>query len=214
MGIYPQKIELSEEWKRTSTSNQQPTNTMPTVIPTEERLYRKQIRLFKKNLRNQLLTSRFTTATWTENEFYRKKHRNVGCIYCSPDPISKSILVDTNLFILEMNNDTNKIIGIGLIRNQPVNGKLTVYSKGNYNRYTFVGRTRIDRSEMNEEEDLVMKIFDILCFRGNKHMKRGQGLKSFPTELLFTLIKQVDLIKYIGNMFKDRLENSTKEANK
>jgi hypothetical protein len=67
---------------------------------------------------------------------------------------------------------------------------------------------------MNEEEDLVMKIFDILCFRGNKHMKRGQGLKSFPTELLFTLIKQVDLIKYIGNMFKDRLENSTKEANK
>jgi hypothetical protein len=113
-----------------------------------------------------------------------------------------------------MNNDTNKIIGIGLIRNQPVNGKLSVYSKGNYNRYTFVGRTRIDRSEMNEEEDLVMKIFDILCFRGNKHMKRGQGLKSFPTELLFTLIKQVDLIKYIGNMFKDRLENSTKEANK
>ena len=108
-----------------------------------------------------------------------------------------------------MNNDTNKIIGIGLIQNQAVNGKLNVYSKGNYNRYTFIGRKRIDRSEMNEEEDLVMKIFDILCFRGNKHMKRGQGLKSFPIELIYTLLKQVDLIKYIGNMFKQRLLKNT-----
>ena len=62
---------------------------------------------------------------------------------------------------------------------------------------------------MNEEEDLVMKIFDILCFRGNKHMKRGQGLKSFPIELIYTLLKQVDLIKYIGNMFKQRLLKNT-----
>ena len=188
---------------------------MPTAVPTEDRVYRKQIRLFKKNLRNQILTSRFTTSTWNENEVYRKKHSNVGCIYCCPDPISKSIMVDTNLFILEMNNDTNKIIGIGLIRNQPANGKITVYSKGNYNRYTYIGRNRIGRSEMNEEEDLVMKIFDILCFHGNKHMKRGQGLKSFPTELLFTLIKKLDLVKYIGNMFKERLlKSSSKETNK
>jgi len=187
---------------------------MPTAVPTEDRVYRKQIRLFKKHLRNQILTSRFTTATWNENEAYRKKHSNVGCIYGSPDPITKSILIDTNLFILEMNNDTNKIIGIGLIRNHPINGKLNVYCKGNYNRYTFIGRMRIDRSEMNEEEDLVMKIFDILCFRGNKHMKRGQGLKSFPTELLFILIKKVDLVKYIGNMFKERLLNLSKETNK
>lgn len=178
---------------------------MTTEISTTSQVYRKQLRQFKKNMRNHILTSRFTKSTWRENELYREKHKNIGCIYCSPDPISKSIMIDTNIFILEMNNDTNKIIGIGLIRNQSVNGKLNVYSKGNYNRYSFIGKTRIDRSEMTEEEDLVMKIFDILCFRGNKHMKRGQGLKSFPTELLFTLSKQLDLIKYIGNMFKERL---------
>jgi len=187
---------------------------MPTAVAPEKRVYRKQLRSFEKNLRNRILTSRFTTSTWNENELYRNKHNNIGCIYCCPDPISKSIKLDTNLFILEMNNDTNKIIGVGLIRNQYVNGKLNVYSKGNYNRYTYVGRKRIDRSEMNEEEDLVMKIFDILCFRGNKHMKRGQGLKSFPIELLFTLCKKVDLVKYIGNMFKERLMNSSNETNK
>lgn len=178
---------------------------MTTEISTTSQIHRKQLRQFKKNMRNHILTSRFTKSTWRENELYREKHKNIGCIYCSPDPISKSIMIDTNIFILEMNNDTNKIIGIGLIRNQSVNGKLNVYSKGNYNRYSFIGKKRIDRSEMTEEEDLVMKIFDILCFRGNKHMKRGQGLKSFPTELLFILSKQLDLIKYIGNMFKERL---------
>jgi len=188
---------------------------MNPVAPTDKRGYRKQIRLFKKNLRNHILTSRFTNATWNENENYRRRHPNIGCVYCSPDPISKSIMTDTNLFILEMNNDTNKIIGIGLIKNQSINGKLNVYSKGNYNRYTFIGRTRIDRNEMNEEEDLVMKIFDILCFRGNKHMKRGQGLKSFPVELIYRLSKEIDLIKYIGNMFKQRLiRNTTTETNK
>lgn len=187
---------------------------METVNPIDKRGYRKQLRLFKKDLRNHLLTTRFTTATWNENENYRKLHSNIGCVYCCPDPISKSIMIDTNLFILEMNNDTNKIIGIGLIRNQSVNGKLSVYSKGNYNRYTFIGRTRIDRSEMNEEEDLVMNIFDILCFRGNTHMKRGQGLKSFPTELIYKLSKKFDLIKYIGNMFKQRLLTNNDETNK
>ena len=178
---------------------------MPTAISTNERLHRKQLRTFKKNMRNHILTSRFTTTTWNENKTYRNTHKSVGCIYCSPDPISKSIMIDTNLFILEMNNDTNKIMGIGLIRNQHVNGKLNVYNKGNYNRYAFIGRIRIDRTDMTEEEDLVMKIFDILCFRGNTHMKRGQGLKSFPTDLLYRLSQKVDLITYIGNMFKSRL---------
>ena len=187
---------------------------MTTEISTTSQIHRKQLRQFKKNVRNHILTSRFTKSTWRENELYREKHKNIGCIYCSPDPISKSIMIDTNIFILEMNNDTNKIIGIGLIRNQYVNGKLNVYSKGNYNRYTYVGKKRIDRSEMNEEENLVMKIFDILCFHGNRHMKRGQGLKSFPIELLFKLFKKVDLVKYIGNMFKERLMNSSKETNK
>ena len=89
---------------------------MPTAVAPETRVYRKQLRSFEKNLRNRILTSRFTTSTWNENELYRNKHNNIGCIYCCPDPISKSIKLDTNLFILEMNNDTNKIIGVEIGR--------------------------------------------------------------------------------------------------
>jgi len=109
---------------------------MATQISTETKIYKKQLRLYKKSLRTQLLTSRFTTETSVENELYRKKYKMTGCVYCCPDPISKTILPDSNMFILEMNNDTNKIIGIGLIKNRPISSKLRVYNNGNYNKYT------------------------------------------------------------------------------
>jgi hypothetical protein len=110
------------------------------------------------------------------------------------------------MFVLEMNNDTNKIIGIGMVRNHPVVNKYSVYSEGNYNRYVFVGKTRIDRSEMDEEEERIMKVFDILCFTGNKHMKRGQGLRLFPVEMLYRCSKKIDLVQFICEMFRKRMQ--------
>ena len=50
----------------------------------------------------------------------------------------------------------------------------------------FVGKHRIDRNDMDEMEERVMKALDIICFKGNHHMKRGHGLLSFPHVLLPT----------------------------
>ena len=50
---------------------------MPTAVAPETRVYRKQLRSFERNLRNRILTSRFSTSTWNENELYRKKHNNI-----------------------------------------------------------------------------------------------------------------------------------------
>ena len=56
----------------------------------------------------------------------------------------------------EMNNDTNRILGIGLIHNRTVH-KTWIYEDGNYNRNTYIGKRRIDRSEMTEEEEKIMQ---------------------------------------------------------
>ena len=104
-----------------------------------------------------------------------------------------------------MNNDSNRIMGIGMVRNRAVVNRYIVYMEGNYNRFNFIGKNRIDRSEMTEKEEEVMKAFDILCFTGNKHMKRGQGLKSFPIEMLFNCSKKLDLVDFIREMFKRRI---------
>ncbi len=162
-------------------------------------------------MRNHIMTSRFNTSTLQENERYRTSKANVGCIYCSPDPIASVIPMESIMFVLEMNNDTNKIMGIGMVRNRPIVSKITVYSNGNYNRYVYIGKNRINRTEMSDDEERIMKVFDILCFSGNTHMKRGQGLKSFPTEMLFKMSARLDMVSYIGEMFKKRIRPTRTE---
>lgn len=161
---------------------------------------------YKKNQKVNLLTSRFTNDTWEENKEFRIE-KDIGCVYCSPDPIKKDIAINSILLILEMNNSMNRIIGVGMIKNHPICNKYKVYKKDNYNRYVYLGKRRIDREEMSEEEEEIMKVFDILCFKGNRHMKRARGLKSFPLDTLHRINEGsgVDLIKRISEMFKIRL---------
>jgi hypothetical protein len=175
------------------------------MIPTEQKLHRLEIREYKKQLRHFLMTSRFNTDTWNQNENYRRSNKNIGCIYCSPDPISQHVPTDSIMFVLEMNNDMNSIMGIGMVRNRPIVNKHRVYDNGNYNRYVFTGNMRISRTDMTELEEQIMRAFDILCFTGNKHMKRGQGLKSFPIDILHRCNKKMDLVQFISNMFKQRI---------
>jgi hypothetical protein len=179
------------------------------MIPTEKNIHQMFLREYRKQLRNFLLTTRFNNSTWNENVQYRKTHPKIGCIYCCPDQVSQAIPIESVMFILEMNNDTNKIMGIGLVRNHAAINQYTVYEEGNYNRFVYTGKTRIDREEMSEQEEQVMKIFDILCFTGNRHMKRGQGLKSFPIDMLYRCSKRIDLVKFISEMFKTRLSIKT-----
>lgn len=166
---------------------------------------------FIQNMKKFVITSRFNNETWNENMMYRNKNKNIGCVYCSPEMITKKIPTDSILFVLEMNNEENKIMGIGMIRNHPICGKYRIYSNGNYNRYVYMGKNRIDRKDMTTEQENIMKALDILCFTGNKHMKRGQGLKMFPLEILFRCSTVIDLVNFISDMFKNNINENKKE---
>jgi hypothetical protein len=183
-------------------------NTKKEFISNEEReqyyIEKRNVKDFIKNSNKFLMTSRFNNLTWNENENYRKKNNMKGCIYCSPDQITLKIPVDSIVFILEMNNEKNEIIGIGMAKNHPTVGKYLVYTNGNYNRYVYSGKYRIDRKNMNTKEEEIMKAFDILCFKGNTHMKRGNGLKMFPSEMLYRCLKVINLVEFITEMFKSR----------
>jgi len=179
---------------------------MASNVPTLQKLQRARVREYKKQFKHFLLTSRFNNKTWSENKTFKETHSGIGCIYCCPDPVSESIPYESVMFILEMNNETNTIMGIGMVRNHPLIKRHRVYEESNYNRYVFIGKTRIDRGDMNAEEERIMKVFDILCFTGTKHMKRGQGLKSFPVDMLYRCSKKMDLVMFIVEMFKRRLD--------
>ena len=161
---------------------------------------------FRNTRKTVITTTRFNQATWEENVRYREKHPALGCIYPTPVENNTQLAHDTILFVLEMNNDTNRIEGIGLVRNRVFIQKYMVYSNPNYNRYAYLGKYRIDRSEMTKEEDQIMRVFDILCFTGARHLKRLQGIKQFPDDMLYGMLKNAtfDMNAFIATMFKRR----------
>ena len=66
----------------------------------------------------EVVTTRFNKETLNSNYEYREK-RGFKCMYCCPLELSPKILYNTPVFVIEMNNSTNKIEGIGLIKNKP-----------------------------------------------------------------------------------------------
>jgi len=162
------------------------------------------LRNYHTNLKYTLTTTRFNNATWSENRKFLDGNPALGCIYPTPEENSSKIIVNAPLFVLEMNNEENRIMGVGMVRNRAIVKKYRVYSNENYNRYAYLGRNRIDREEMTVEEERIMKVFDILCFTGARHMKRLQGIKAFPVDMLYRCSKILDLVEFIVQMFKTR----------
>lgn len=176
------------------------------VLTSEEKEFNRKVREYKKEMKKYLMTSVFNNNTAKQNAMYRETHPNAKCMYGTPEPISKEVPTEAIMFVLEMNNDKNKIMGVGMVRNIHHIHKYRVYDNPEFNRYTFVGKMRIDRKEMDEEEEEIMKAFDILCFKGNSHMKRLKGLKCFPIKTLFRCLKVIDLLNFVSNMFKKRMK--------
>jgi hypothetical protein len=150
-----------------------------------------------------IATTRFNSKTWTENERWKNKNSWKGCIYGTPMLIKESIGLNVPMFILEMQNDTNTVKGIGLVRNYIAKDKrYRVYADGNYNRYIYKSEYRIDRTEMSKNELLVIKMFDVLLFKGSRHLKRARGITAVPDWI--SKNKHINFIKFFRKLFRDR----------
>jgi len=162
------------------------------------------IKAYKSSQKIHIMTSRFNNATMRENAVFREKNWKTGCMYCTPAKVSQSIPIDSKMFVLEMNNETNQIFGIGLCLNRSFIERYSVYDDNNFNRYNYVGKYRIARSELDAEEEAVFKALDMLCFKGSDHMKRGHGLRAFPPKLLYKCHDVFNIPEFIENMFVSR----------
>lgn len=162
-------------------------------------------------------STRFNEETWQQNVSYRQRKNFQGCLYGVPKEVAMTVLYNAKLYILEMNNTKpEKIMGIGIIRNEPLVKYYSIYKDHNYNRYTYGSKKRIDRYMLNEEELEGLSIFEKLVFRGKDHIKRGQGITSLPIKKMkgkkkwmYEFLKGLE-IKYCGNLCKISLnDNST-----
>lgn len=158
---------------------------------------------------DELVLTRFNNSTWNENVRWREENNYNGCIYNSPVRISPNIPLQKTLYVIEMNNDTNEILGFGKISNHIYRDKqYRVYTDNNYNRYTYRGKKRIDPKDNNHYTYKGCRRIDInniqsfdqkenlqdRLFKNKTHLKRGQGLTRVPqdvTNKYYLLIKSL-----------------------
>lgn len=154
-----------------------------------------------------IATSRFDNDTILENISYRELHPNIKCIYGTPTPLCSKIEYRSLVYIIEMNNSENKVIGIGLVRNAPSCPYLIrPYRNMNFNRYVFTGDYRISRDEIPTN---LLNILEKLLFYGKTHMKRGCGITTLSNKIMrHHVLCEIDIYSELYNAFRNKYQNA------
>ena len=129
--------------------------------------------------------TRFNNDTYKENIDYRSKNGEV-VIYGAALKIRNTYSIGSLMFVAEMNNEKNKIEGIGLIKNQLVSDKRhKIYDNNEYNRYIYRGKHWLSREKIDSLDPEINEIFDNILFKGKSHLKCRTGI-TIITDKLFT----------------------------
>lgn len=159
----------------------------------------------------EIATTRFSDFTFKENRLWREEREYTGCIYGTPLMMTSKIETGRPTLMIEMNNDRNRIEGIGFLFNRPCEDNYRrIYSDPNTNRYIYQGRYRLDRSVVVDEYyKKVLWTLDMLLFKGAGHSKRSIGLTRLPAWLMFN-IYDYDFGEVIWEMFEKYVKMDVK----
>tara|TARA_B110000977_G_scaffold185210_1_gene249774 strand:+ start:720 stop:1322 length:603 start_codon:yes stop_codon:yes gene_type:complete len=136
-------------------------------------------------------TVRFNNKTYLENIEWKQRKEHQGCAYGLDKPISKKIPSGKSIYIIEMNNDTNEILGIGKIKNQVVySHRSRMYKEERLNKFIYKSPDFISRDDIIKKQpkgNIVLKFLENILFYGYKHFKRGQGCIIIPWDRILTV---------------------------
>lgn len=161
--------------------------------------------------RIEILTTRFSNYGIKENRVWRDEHGlNTSCVYGTPVMITHHVMDDAYAFVIEMNNDKNKVEGIGLIRNKVCEQRYRrIHSDPNLNRYSYEGEYRVDVSQIGHHEDdeddeyykKLIQTLEVLLFKGKRHSKRSIGISRIPNWIKYNRF-DYDFGKALFEMFE------------
>ena len=151
-----------------------------------------------------IATTRFNTDTWSQNQEFRIKNNLKGCVYGAPRQISPRVSLNSLLFVIEMNNSTNKVEGISLIKNFiQVDKQYPIYQAKNYNRYIYKSEYRICRDVVESYNSQIIHNLDHILFKEKTHLKRGSGFTLIPNKLLnHSICRDVNMVEELRGLFQ------------
>jgi len=133
----------------------------------------------------KLCVTRFNNITKEENDNWKQKNNHIGSIYGSPVKI----------------NSTNKIEGIGIIKNVLFNKNYKIYKDNNYNRYIYYSNKHFNKEMLTNKLKNLLNILEHFLFRTKKHYKRGHGIQEIPKYLQNSKI--LNFTKLINESLKE-----------
>ena len=151
-----------------------------------------------------IATIRFTNKTIEENVYYKRDTCTPGVLYGVSIKIREKYPLQSFMFVLEMNNSTNQLNGIGLIRNSLIVDKAyNIYDDDNYNRFIYKGDLWISRETILEYDLDTLCLIENILFKGKSHLKRqGGGISVIGNKLYGKWNTEEKIIKRkIKNMF-------------
>lgn len=134
-----------------------------------------------------IATTRFNNETYAINQQYRHKY-NIPAIYGTCMQIREKYPLNAITFVLEMNNSTNQVEGIGKIRNRLCYQELnTIYKSVHlheHNMYCYKGNQWISRKILGQMDPELLEIFENILFKKKTHVKRHAGISVVTEKLL------------------------------
>jgi hypothetical protein len=154
-----------------------------------------------------LYTVRFTSKTLEKKELFQAKSGR-KCIYGSAHPIKRMTYDKATLMVIEMNNDINKINGVGLIKNTEIKHQKEKYAPPAemaaqtqyFYKHIYTGDEWIGREDMREDDLKVVDLMEGLLFRGKGHCKRLTDITEFPPRFL----DHIDFVLLFMRMFEEK----------
>ena len=144
-------------------------------------------------------TTRFNNNTYFELVRYKQNVSNSTdspmSIYGVPYPMSPDIEIFKYLFILEMNNTNDKIMGIGLIKNILAKEQnIQIFNQTERNKFIYKSNFHVPLIDIHTSDyfhnipsqfiQFIQKVVEPKCFLGKSHLKRGGSFTRFPIKLL------------------------------
>ena len=161
-----------------------------------------------------LMTTRYNQETWLQYKKWREKFKLKNSYYYScPLPISESIPIGSRLFILEMHNTFNKLMGMGVIDLKPQDSHIhyKIYDNDTFNRYHYHSKVYISRDDLSKHTLLLpngiwlslLELLELICFKGKRHSKRHMTIARIPS-IYFqgSIMKKV--MKYLSKVVEEK----------
>lgn len=162
-----------------------------------------------------LMSTRYNTETWLQYKKWREKYKLINSYYYScPLPISETIELGSILYILEMHNTLNKIMGMGVVRlKQQDSSYYRIYDNDIFNRYHYHCNTYITRDMLSQETLLlengiwisILELLELICFKGKRHSKRHMNIARIPT-----IYYQGNIMNKVTNSLINIVKNNMK----